>query len=111
MAIFNPYTIHHLQFSGIEKASLPAGNHYLLIWSGQVPLGHFWLEADKGPVLLANYKEELEAIVRPALEERDQAARAAGRDGQGSAGFGLQAASDKPDEQEGQGIGESGGNA
>src|SRR5450432_4270920 len=70
MAIFKPYTIHHLQFEGISTISLPQGNHYLVIWSGRSPLGHYWLEADKGPVSLGDYREELETILRPALERR-----------------------------------------
>jgi glycosyltransferase involved in cell wall biosynthesis len=69
MAIFNPYTIHHLQIDGIGKVSLPAGNHYLVLWNGKIPLGHYWLEADKGPVSLGDHREQLEAIARPALEQ------------------------------------------
>jgi glycosyltransferase involved in cell wall biosynthesis len=97
MAIFSLYTIHHLQFDAISTISLPQGNHYLVIWSGKIPLGHYWLEADKGPVSLGDYREELETIVRPALEQisfKRQASIDKQKE-QGEASHKLQAASDK----------------
>lgn len=83
MGVFKPYHIHHLSFEGIEKVSLPEGNHYLVLWSGKTPLGHYWLEAE-GPVSLGDYREELGAVVRPAL---------------GQESYKLQAATDKWREQ------------
>ncbi len=71
MAAFKPYHIHHLQYEGIEKISLPEGNHYLLLWSGKTPLGHYWLEAE-GPVSLGDYRNELGAVVKPVLERGEE---------------------------------------
>jgi glycosyltransferase involved in cell wall biosynthesis len=68
MPRFHPYSIHHLSFDGIENVSLPAGNHYIVLWNGKIPLGHFWLETRKKPVSLGDYREELAAVAEPALE-------------------------------------------
>jgi glycosyltransferase involved in cell wall biosynthesis len=68
MPFFSPYTIHHLQLDGLDSVTLPAAHHYLVIWQGRIPLGHCWLELDKGPASLADYRETIAAAIRPALE-------------------------------------------
>ncbi len=105
MPRFHPYNIHHLSIEGIGKISLPAGNHYLVLWSGKKALGHYWLETKK-PVSLEDYREELAAVVEPALERvasrKLQAAnykpgadqttdegKAAGRPGNGNIGLSV----------------------
>jgi hypothetical protein len=68
MPSFSPYTIHHLQLDGLDSVTLPAAHHYLVIWQGRIPLGHCWLELDKGPASLVDYRETMVAAIRPALE-------------------------------------------
>ena len=45
MSEFRPYTIHHLQWDRVGEMEFPPGSHYLVIWNGPLPLGHYWLEA------------------------------------------------------------------
>lgn len=73
MPSFSPYTLHHLQYDRLDGITLPAGNHYLVIWQEKRPLGHLWLELDKGPAPLNDYRDAITAATRPALQYYQQA--------------------------------------
>ncbi|MDR3715055.1 MAG: glycosyltransferase [Puia sp.] len=68
MNLFKPYSILHLQLSGIENFVAPEENAYLVFWWNRIPLGHLWIEAGKSSkpseTLAAAIVEEL----RPALQ-------------------------------------------
>jgi len=59
MAEFRPYTIHHLQWDTLFETVLPAGNHYVVIWRGRVPLGHLWVEPGRR---LEDFRTEIAAM-------------------------------------------------
>lgn len=43
MRSFHPYTIHHLWLNELEKFEPNIGNHYVVMWCKNFPLGHVWL--------------------------------------------------------------------
>lgn len=55
------YKIHHIQLAEVENFSVEKGRHYVVVWSGQIPLGHVWLTSP------ANVAEKIKAAVQPAL--------------------------------------------
>src|SRR5580692_9482428 len=67
MKRFSPYTIHHWQLKDVYDNTLPAGNHYVVIWREKTPLGHCWLKVEKGPVAMSERKAEISAAIGPAL--------------------------------------------
>lgn len=55
------YKIHHIQLAAVENFAVGKGRHYVVVWSGQIPLGHVWLTS---PV---NVAEKIRAAIQPAL--------------------------------------------
>lgn len=47
MEKFQPYTIHHTQLNEVENFHPEKGNHYVVIWFEQVPLGNVWLKVNE----------------------------------------------------------------
>jgi glycosyltransferase involved in cell wall biosynthesis len=45
---FRPIPIHHLSLEQLESWQRPPGNHFLVLWHKQRPLGHVWLGGDAG---------------------------------------------------------------
>lgn len=62
MSKFRPYTIHHIQVEDLDGLTLPDGRHYLVIWKGTRPVGHYWIDG----ALSAHLRGIREAIA-PAL--------------------------------------------
>ena len=66
MSEFQPYTILHLQWDAIGEQVLAPGRYYLVFWRGDVPLGHYWLEA--GQVIgLKDHAAAIGEVVGPTL--------------------------------------------
>ena len=62
MKRFTPYIIHHVQLKDVHDLLLPAGNHYVVIWRGKIPLGHVWLDKESPD------RDSIAAAVGPALK-------------------------------------------
>ncbi len=62
MAEFQPYTITHIELDKAETLQLNAGNHYIVIWSNQFPLGHVWIETHE-----EFSKEKMADAIRSAI--------------------------------------------
>ena len=65
MPDYQPYQIHHIQVDDLEGQVLPAGPHYLVLWKGRVPLGHYWLSSFGGGALTAHLPAIREAVRGP----------------------------------------------
>ncbi|RFM36052.1 glycosyltransferase family 2 protein [Chitinophaga silvisoli] len=59
------YKIHHIALSEVDSFSVGAGRHYIVVWSGQIPLGHIWITS---PTKLA---DKIRAAIQPALSYYD----------------------------------------
>jgi len=55
------YKIHHIQLSAVDSFSVGKGWHYVVVWSGELPLGHVWINS---PVRIT---EKIHAAIQPAL--------------------------------------------
>lgn len=64
MAEFQPYSIIHVELNKIETLQLNSGNHYIVTWCNQVPLGHVWLERQQS----FSSKNIIDAI-KPSIEK------------------------------------------
>lgn len=47
MENFQPYIIHHLPLQEIENFQPAKGNHYIVIWCEEIPLGNIWLKVEE----------------------------------------------------------------
>lgn len=47
MKNFQPYIIHHLQLQEIENFQPATGNHYIVVWCEEIPLGNVWLKVEE----------------------------------------------------------------
>jgi len=68
MSEFQPYIIQHLQVGEIGARILSGGRYYLVIWQGELPLGHYWLESEGEAIALAAYEQEILECVGPVME-------------------------------------------
>jgi glycosyltransferase involved in cell wall biosynthesis len=71
-----PYTIHHLQWEGLFEAVLPPGKHYVVVWQGRTPVGHYWMERGGA---LAEHREAIGAALDEGLAALHAGAPAAPR--------------------------------
>lgn len=55
------YKIHHIQLAAVDDFAVGKGRHYVVVWSGQIPLGHVWLTSP------ANIAEKIRDAIQPAL--------------------------------------------
>ncbi|HEY4290851.1 MAG TPA: glycosyltransferase [Puia sp.] len=65
---FQPYITEHLQVGEIRDKVLSGGRYYLVIWQGELPLGHYWLESEGDNIALAAYEKEILELVGPVME-------------------------------------------
>src|SRR5882757_8567125 len=72
MSEFRPYIIQHLQIGEIRNKMLSGGRYYLVIWQGELPLGHYWLESEGDVIALAVYEREILERVGPVMEYYQQ---------------------------------------
>lgn len=61
------YTILHLPWEGMGEKVLGPGRYYLVFWSKDIPLGHFWLEVGPGGVALAVHEAAIREVIGPVL--------------------------------------------
>jgi glycosyltransferase involved in cell wall biosynthesis len=67
MKDFERFAIQHLPLENLEKWAVPAGNHFVVIWQGAVPLGHCWIEKDRIPDS-NTLKHQFSKSIQPALK-------------------------------------------
>lgn len=67
MRSFHPYTIHHLWLSEIEKFKPNIGNHYVVIWYKNFPLGHVWSTVT-GKFQQQHFFDEIHKAIYNSLE-------------------------------------------
>jgi glycosyltransferase involved in cell wall biosynthesis len=67
MSDFQPYRICHIQVDDLEGQVLAEGPHYLVLWKGRTPVGHYWLSSFQGGALGAHVQGIREAV-RAGLE-------------------------------------------
>ena len=68
MSEYQPYIIHNIQVSELKEKTLAGGRYYLVIWQGELPLGHYWLESEGDVIALAAYEREILELVGPVME-------------------------------------------
>jgi glycosyltransferase involved in cell wall biosynthesis len=68
MSEYQPYIIDNIQVSEIKDKTLAGGRYYLVIWQGELPLGHYWLESEGDVIVLAAYEQEILERVGPVME-------------------------------------------
>jgi len=55
------YKIHHIQLSAVDSFSVEKGQHYVVVWLGEVPLGHVWVTSPEDITV------KIRAAIQPAL--------------------------------------------
>jgi len=64
---FLPYTVHHLQWDHIGELQFSPGPHYLVLWNGNLPLGHYWLDAGPAGTTGKEHASAIAKVIAPVL--------------------------------------------
>ncbi|WP_440133579.1 glycosyltransferase family 2 protein [Chitinophaga sancti] len=55
------YKTHHIKLSEVDTFSIGKGRHFVVVWSGELPLGHVWITSPE------NVTDKIRAAIQPAL--------------------------------------------
>jgi glycosyltransferase involved in cell wall biosynthesis len=65
---FRPYTIMHLQINILNEVIPPVENSFLVFWWKKIPLGHIWIDSEKGTLSFQQFKKNIIAAISPSLD-------------------------------------------
>ena len=66
MQVYEPYHIHHVDPDQHKTLAVPISNCFVVLWSGNIPLAHLWVEKNNLPESETAYRKKIEDAIQPA---------------------------------------------